>query len=299
MGKKNASSVKNKNSQMRVFWRTFFSRGIIVKISLAVAIIFVLISLLADPINKFLLHQDPLAVDLMNLFADPSSEHLLGTDLYGRDILARIVSGAQMSLICSVFSCLLGAVIGIILGLIAGYFEGVIGTIIMRYVDIQMSIPSLIFIIVISLITGESLFGVIMALAFGLIPNFVRVMYSLVLQLKGSDYVTAAKLIGVSEAKIMMKHILPNTFPSMIVMFTMSLGSNIMLESTLSFLSIGIKVPTPSWGNMISEGYSYIIRGELMLSFAPGVCLMLVVIAFNILGDALRDSLDPRLRGKI
>lgn len=299
MNRSKVSSVKNKNSQMRLFLKTFFSRGIIVKISLVIAVAFILVSLFADPINAFILRQDPLEVDLANLFADPSKEHLLGTDSYGRDILARIVSGAQMSLICSVFSCLLGALIGILLGLIAGYFEGIISTIIMRYVDIQMSIPSLIFIIVISLITGDSLFGVIMALAFGLIPNFVRVMYGLVLQLKGSDYVTASKLIGVSEGKILMKHILPNTFPSMIVMFTMSLGSNIMLESTLSFLSIGIQVPTPSWGNMISEGYSYIIRGELMLSFAPGVCLMLVVIAFNILGDALRDSLDPRLRGKI
>lgn len=299
MNRSKVSSVKNKNSQMRLFLKTFFSRGIIVKISLVIAVAFILVSLFADPINAFILRQDPLEVDLANLFADPSKEHLLGTDSYGRDILARIVSGAQMSLICSVFSCLLGALIGILLGLIAGYFEGIISTIIMRYVDIQMSIPSLIFIIVISLITGDSLFGVIMALAFGLIPNFVRVMCGLVLQLKGSDYVTASKLIGVSEGKILMKHILPNTFPSMIVMFTMSLGSNIMLESTLSFLSIGIQVPTPSWGNMISEGYSYIIRGELMLSFAPGVCLMLVVIAFNILGDALRDSLDPRLRGKI
>lgn len=299
MGERKNSSPKKKNSQMQLFLRTFFSRGIIVKISLAVAVVFVFVSLFAGPINSLLLRQDPLEVDLVNLFAKPSAEHLLGTDLYGRDILARIVAGAQMSLVCSVFSCLLGAVIGILLGLVAGYFEGVVGAVIMRYIDIQMSIPALLFIIVISLITGDSLFGVIMALAFGLIPNFVRVMYGLVLQLKGSDYVTASRLIGVSQAEIMLKHILPNTFPSMIVMFTMSLGSNIMLESTLSFLSIGIRIPTPSWGNMISEGYAYIIKGELMLSFAPGICLMLVVIAFNILGDALRDSLDPRLRGKI
>ena len=296
-GKMEASSKSKLQKQL--FLKMFFSRGLIVKISLAIAIIFVVVALLADPINTFLLHQNPLETDLSNTFAGVSTGHLLGTDAYGRDILARIISGAQMSLVCSVFSCILGAVIGIFLGLIAGYFEGIAGAVIMRYVDIQMSIPSMIFIIVISLITGNSLFGVILALSFGLIPNFTRVMYSLVLQLKGNDYIVASKVVGVSEKGILFRHLLPNSFPSIIVMFTMSLGSNIMLESTLSFLSIGIQSPTPSWGNMISEGYSYILRGELMLSFAPGVCLMLVVIAFNILGDALRDSLDPRLRGKI
>ncbi len=295
----NDHSSNKKNTQFRLFMKTFFSRGIIVKISLVIAVIFIIIAVFAVPIGRFVLRQDPLAVDLANTFAKPSGEHLLGTDAYGRDILARIVYGAQMSLICSVFSCILGAAVGTLLGLVAGYYEGAVGTVIMRYVDVQMSIPSLIFIIVISLITGNSLFGVILALSFGLIPNFVRLMYGLVLQLKGNDYVTATRLVGVRQAKIMFLHILPNTFPSMIVMLTMSLGSNIMLESTLSFLNIGIRVPTPSWGNMISEGYSYILRGELMLSFAPGICLMLVVIAFNILGDALRDSLDPRLRGKI
>ena len=286
-------------SKTKVFWNTFFSRGVIVKVAVIIIALFLFISFFAKPIGDLILHHDPLYVDLAHAFATPSKEFLLGADSLGRDILTRLVYGAQTSLKCSVFSCLVGAAAGILLGLIAGYFEGPVGMVIMRYVDVQMSIPPLIFTICIGLIVGSSLFGVVVALSFGMIPGFCRMIYGLVLQIKNNDYVMAAKVIGVKPWKVLFRHILPNTFPSMIVMFAMSMGGTIMMESTLSFLGIGIQLPTPSWGNMISEGYQYVIRNKLLLSFAPGLCLMLVIIAFNIVGDALRDSLDPKLRGKL
>ena len=274
--------------------RTFFSRGIIVVLSLVIVCAFVLAALLASKLTGC----DPYQVDAAKSFAAPSAGHLLGCDFYGRDLLTRLLYGARVSLLCSVLACICAGAVGTCLGLVAGYYEGVIGMVIMRYVDVQMSIPPMIFTIVISMITGGGIGGVIVALGFGLIPSFARVMYGLVLQLKFNDYVVAARLVGTSNAKILFCHLLPNTLPSMIILATMNLGGTIMLESTLSFLGIGIKIPMASWGNMVSEAYKYIFTHPLV-TFMPGICIMLVVIACNILGDALRDTLDPRLRGKL
>ena len=274
--------------------KTFFNRGAIVYISVAIAFVLILCAVLAPVLAQ----HDPYLMDLSKSFADPDGEHLLGCDYYGRDLFARLLYGARISLLCSVLACLAGGFVGMILGLLAAYYEGTIGTIIMRYVDIQMSIPPMIFTICISLISGGGIIGVIIALGFGLLPTFARMSYGLILQIKGSDYVVAARLVGTSNLKIIFKHLLPNTFPSMIVLFSMSLGGTIMLESTLSFLGIGIKIPMASWGNMVSECYSYIFKHPLA-AVAPGICILLTVVSFNIIGDALRDSLDPRLRGKL
>lgn len=284
--------MKNKDSIFKL--KTFFSRGIIVYLALAIALILIFSALLAPVLTPY----DPYQAELSKSFASPDSEHLLGCDYYGRDLLTRLLYGARISLICSVLACLAGGIVGMLLGLIAGYYEGPLGMLIMRYVDVQMSIPPMIFTICISLISGGGVVGVIVALGFGLIPSFARMMYGLVLQLKGNDYIVAARLVGTKNWKIVLKHLLPNTFPSMIVLYTANLGGTIMLESTLSFLGIGIKIPMASWGNMVSEGYTYIFKYPLV-AVMPGLCIVLVVIAFNILGDAMRDSLDPRLRGKL
>ncbi len=288
------SNKKRNRLKTGLFVKSFFSRGLIVKISAVVAVFFVVCAVLAP----LLAPHDPNLVDLTKKFAKSSSEYLLGADAYGRDVVSRLLFGARMSFICSFLSCLAGAATGIFLGLLAGYYEGAAGAVIMRYVDIQLSIPPLIFTIVISLFVGTNLAGIIFAISFGMIPTYIRMMYGLVLQLKCNDYITAARVVGVKSAKILFKHLLPNTFPSMIVMFAMNLGGAIMLESTLSFLGIGIQIPTASWGNMIAEAYQFIFT-QPVFAVAPGVCLTLVVIAFNIVGDALRDSLDPKLRGKL
>ena len=285
---------KSHSTPLQTFLRTFFSRGIIIKISLVIVILFLIGALFAPIISRY----DPDRIDLHSTFLTASGEHWLGTDAQGRDVFTRMLYGARISLLASVFSCMLAAVLGMLLGLLAGYYEKTVATVILRYIDIQLSIPPLLFTIIIGMLVGHSLGGLIVAIAFGLIPGFTRMMYGLVLQIKGSDYIVALRLAKIPSWKIILKHLLPNCFPSMIVMFATNLGSAIMLESTLSFLGIGIQLPTASWGNMVSDGYKYIFTSPL-LSLTPGICITLTVVAFNILGDGLRDALDPRLRGKL
>lgn len=283
-----------KNTKMKTFLRTFFSRGIIIKISVILAVFFVICAIFAPVISSY----DPNAIDLPSSLQDPGPGHLFGTDAHGRDVMTRLLYGARISLLASVFSCLLAAAVGMLLGLLAGYYEKAVATVIMRYIDIQLSIPPLLFTIIIGMIVGHGLGGLVVAIAFGLIPGFTRMMYGIVLSVKGSDYVVALRLANIKSWKIILKHLLPNSLPSMIVMFATNLGSAIMLESTLSFLGIGIQLPTASWGNMVSDGYTYLFDKPL-LALLPGVCITLTVVAFNIIGDGLRDALDPRLRGKL
>ena len=283
-----------KNTKIKSFLRTFFSRGIIIKISVVIAFVFIAGAVFAPVIGRY----DPNAIELSNALSASGNGHIFGTDAYGRDVFTRLLYGARISLLASVFSCLAAAVIGMLLGLLAGYYEKAVALIIMRYVDIQLSIPPLLFTIVIGLIAGHGLGGLIFAISFGLIPGFTRLMYGIVLSIKESDYIVALRLADIKNYKIILKHLLPNSFPSMIVMFATNLGSAIMLESTLSFLGIGIQMPTASWGNMVSDGYSYLFTNP-MLALLPGVCITVIVVAFNIIGDGLRDALDPRLRGKL
>ena len=283
-----------KNTKIKSFLRTFFSRGIIIKISVVIAFVFIAGAVFAPVIGRY----DPNAIELSNALSASGTGHIFGTDAYGRDVFTRLLYGARISLLASVFSCLAAAVIGMLLGLLAGYYEKAVALIIMRYVDIQLSIPPLLFTIVIGLIAGHGLGGLIFAISFGLIPGFTRLMYGIVLSIKESDYIVALRLADIKNYKIILKHLLPNSFPSMIVMFATNLGSAIMLESTLSFLGIGIQMPTASWGNMVSDGYSYLFTNP-MLALLPGVFITLIVVAFNIIGDGLRDALDPRLRGKL
>ena len=283
-----------KNTKIKSFLRTFFSRGIIIKISVVIAFVFIAGAVFAPVIGRY----DPNAIELSNALSASGNGHIFGTDAYGRDVFTRLLYGARISLLASVFSCLAAAVIGMLLGLLAGYYEKAVALIIMRYVDIQLSIPPLLFTIVIGLIAGHGLGGLIFAISLGLIPGFTRLMYGIVLSIKESDYIVALRLADIKNYKIILKHLLPNSFPSMIVMFATNLGSAIMLESTLSFLGIGIQMPTASWGNMVSDGYSYLFTNP-MLALLPGVCITLIVVAFNIIGDGLRDALDPRLRGKL
>lgn len=283
-----------KNTKIKSFLRTFFSRGIIIKISVVIAFVFIAGAVFAPVIGRC----DPNAIELNNALKASGNGHIFGTDAYGRDVFTRLLYGARISLLASVFSCLAAAIIGMLLGLLAGYYEKAAALIIMRYVDIQLSIPPLLFTIVIGLVAGHGLGGLIFAISFGLIPGFTRLMYGIVLSIKESDYIVALRLADIKSYKIILKHLLPNSFPSMIVMFATNLGSAIMLESTLSFLGIGILMPTASWGNMVSDGYSYLFTNP-MLALLPGVCITLIVVAFNIIGDGLRDALDPRLRGKL
>ena len=283
-----------RKDKIKQFKTTFFSRGIISYLAVGFIALFLIAAIFAPILTPY----KPNDMNLRNSLATPSIKHLLGCDLHGRDVVTRLLYGARVSLVVSVFSCIIGAMMGMALGLIAGYTNGPLSTIIMRYVDVQLAIPPMLFTITIGILVGHSILGLIFALSFGMLPSYIRLMYGLVLSLKQSDYITALKFANVKTSKIIVRHLLPNAFPTMMVTFTMNLGGTIMLESTLSFLGIGIQQPTATWGSMVADGYQYIFDRP-MLAFAPGLCLLLVVLAFNIAGDSLRDAIDPRLRGKL
>ena len=272
----------------------FFGRGILVKLCVGILAAFFVISIFGSWLTPY----EPTAIDTSNTLQGPSLAHPFGTDALGRDVMSRLISGAQVSLLTSVLSGTLAAIIGITVGLIAGYFGGVINTVIMRLVDMVLSIPALVFAMVIAFILGGGVPSIVVAIGFTLIPTYVRMVNGLVAGLRENDYIVAAQIIGQKNRRILFKHLFPNCFPSLIVLYTMNLGTAIMMEATLSYLGIGIKAPQATWGNMVSEGYDYLLLNP-WLCFVPGVMVILVVIAFNVVGDGLRDSLDPRLRGKL
>lgn len=281
---------RNRKQMLRIF----FGRGILVKTCTVFLVLFVILSLLAPVISPY----DPNQMDLLSKLKGPSSAHWLGTDYLGRDVLSRLIYGGRVSLAVSLLAGAFAAVIGIALGLVAGYFGGVIGKVIMGATDVVLSIPGLVFTMVIAAIMGKSVMSMTIAIGIGMIPTYIRMMNGLVLSLRENDYIVAAKLQGEKERAILVRHLLPNTFPSLIVLFTINLGNAIMTESSLSYLGIGISPPTATWGNMVYDAYAYLLKAP-QLAIIPGVCIIVLIIAFNVVGDGLRDALDPRLRGKM
>jgi ABC-type dipeptide/oligopeptide/nickel transport system permease subunit len=241
---------------------------------------------------------DPYKIDITNKLATPNATHILGTDSLGRDTFSRVIYGTRTSLIVGVGAVGLAAIIGQSLGLIAGYFGGTLFIIIMRIMDALMASPMILNALIIASLLGGGIKNVIIALGIGMIPGHCRLMCAQVLTVKENEYITAVQAIGARNLRIMFRHIIPNSFPPLIVMITIGLGTSILAEAGLSFLGIGVEPPTAAWGSMISDGYKYLLMRPL-LSFAPGVAIMLVVFGFNMLGDGLRDALDPRLKGKI
>ena len=282
------------NSRFHQNIRVFFSRGFMSKICFGIIIVFVVLAVLAPVLAPY----PPTEQSLTEARQKPSATHWFGTDNLGRDLLSRILYGARISLISSLLSSLIAAAIGTFLGLVAGYFGGLLSQVIMRVIDAQLSIPPLVLTIVLAMVFGGGITGVSVVIGLSMFPSYARVSYAQVLALKENDYVMAAQLVGQSERKIMFTHLLPNCFPSLIVLFTMNLGTAIMLEASMSYLGVGITPPTPAWGSMVSEGYKYLVSNPA-IALLPGICVLLVVISFNIVGDSLRDALDPRLRGKL
>jgi peptide/nickel transport system permease protein len=280
-------------SEFRRFIRVFLGRKVVIPgliIILAVTITAIFAPLLAP--------YDPYLPELDQKLQKPNPQHLLGTDSIGRDTLSRIIYGARTSLIVGVASVSIAAVIGVILGLIAGYFGGICYIVIMRFIDALMSFPMILLALLISALLGGGLKNIVVALGVGLMSGYARLMCGQVLSVKERDYVTAGRSMGASNLRIMVRHIFPNCFPPLIVMMSMMLGSAILAEAGLSFLGIGIAPPGAAWGAMVNDGYRYILSIPL-LSFVPGICIMLIVFAFNMVGDGLRDALDPMLKGVI
>jgi len=240
---------------------------------------------------------DPIATDAANTLAPPSAEHWLGSDHLGRDIYSRIVHGARVSLIVGLASTLLGSVLGGIIGLLSGYVGGKTDLIAQRLLDILQGLPLLVLALVMSASLGPSIQNVIIAISIPIIPRAARVIRSSVLTIREMQYVEAARSMGLRHVRIAFRHILPNTMGPFIVLCTAQLGSAILVEATLSFLGLGVPEPYPSWGRMLSVSAAEYAQKAPHLVIFPGLAISLAVFGSNLLGDALRDTLDPRLRG--
>jgi peptide/nickel transport system permease protein len=271
-----------------------FSRRKLAVAGLVIVVLMVLVAIFAPLLAPY----DPYQTEILAKLQAPSSEHWLGTDSVGRDTLSRVIYGTRISLLVAVCAVALGALIGQLLGLLAGYFGGWVYTVTMRLIDAMMAIPMIVLALVISAVLGGGVKNVIIALAIGAIPGQCRMMCAQTLSVKQNDYVLAGRTIGVSNLRMMLRHIYPNAFAPCLVMMTIGMGATILAEAGLSFLGAGINPPTAAWGSMIDGGTRYLLRLPI-LSIAPGIGIMLLVFGFNMMGDGLRDALDPRMRGTV
>ena len=232
---------------------------------------------------------------LLEKFQPPSLKHLCGTDNLGRDIFARILYGGRISLWIGFASTIFSAVVGIVIGLFAGFYGGTTDNIVMRILDIIMSIPSILLAITIAAALGTGVNSAILAIGIASIPIFARLTRAPIIQVKNEEYIEAARAISASKARIMFRHLLPNILSPLIVQITINVALSIMLAAGLSFLGMGVQPPNPEWGAIITSGKVYIIDHSYMVTM-PGIAIALTVIALNLFGDGLRDCLDPRLK---
>jgi peptide/nickel transport system permease protein/oligopeptide transport system permease protein len=258
----------------------------------AVVILLIALSAIFAPVVA---PYDPTAQDLTNRLQGPSLQHLLGTDQLGRDVLSRMIYGARVSLVIGLCPTLLSMLLGIILGLMAGYMGKWVDFVIMRLADVTLAFPSLLLAMVVTYTLGTGTVPIFISLTIVGWAGTARIVRSQTLSLKEQEYVEAARSIGVSKWSIMFRHILPNCLPSLIVLFTLNVPGSILSESSLSFLGIGAQSPSTSWGLMVTDGKSYLFSNPVM-ALAPGIAILVLALAFNFLGDGLRDVMDPYLK---
>jgi peptide/nickel transport system permease protein len=261
--------------------------------ALAVIAAFIVIAL-ASPL---LAPADPLYQDYDALLTAPSAAHPFGTDQVGRDLLSRVMYGTRVSLVVGLISVGIAIVVGTPIGLVSGYFRGLLDDVLMRIIDAFIAFPSLILALAIVTVLKPSVFNVMLAIGVTYIPIFARLMRSQVLSIRTYDYVSAARSLGANDTRIMLRHVLPNALSPIIVQATLGLGFAVLAEASLGYLGVGVQPPTPTWGSALNQGAPLLERAP-WLSIFPGLAILILVLAFNLLGDALRDQLDPRLRGR-
>ncbi len=260
-------------------------------IGFVVAVFLVVMALFAPLIAPFSYSEQ----DLSHTRAAPSAQHLFGTDELGRDIFSRIVWGGRFSLSIGFLAVILGTAVGMVFGATAGYFGKVVDDLIMRLMDVLQSIPGILLVITISVVLGPGLFNTLLALSVGGIPMACRLTRAAVLGVRHQEYLEAATSINASTPRIILRHVIPNSFAPVLVSSTMSIGNIIMMAAMLSFIGLGVQPPTPEWGSMIAGGRNLIRSCPWMVTF-PGLFIMLAVLSLNMFGDGLRDALDPKLK---
>lgn len=278
----------------RTFWRDMI-RSFRRSRSGMVGLILIFLFLLAAAWGQFMTPSSANRSHLSSRLRAPSGAHLMGTDGQGRDILQRVLAGAPLALAVGVFSVAGAALIGCTLGLIAGYYGGLVGAVIMRLIDALLAFPTLLLALAIMATLGAGLTNVMIAVGFSTLPRFARMMQAEVLTIRGHEYVTAARAVGASVRSILLRHILPNSLSSVLVMATLYVSTAILAEAALDFLGLGPAPPTPAWGSMITDGSSVLQLAPWVVLF-PGLAITLTVMGFSLVGDGLRDALDTRLR---
>jgi peptide/nickel transport system permease protein len=279
-------------------WRPFFSelvyafnRNKISWIGFVILVLLVLMALLAPILSPY----NPVEQHIIDRFRPPSAKYWLGADEYGRDILSRIMWGSRISLSVGTISVLLGMMIGGILGILAGYRGGFWDNLIMRTMDIFMSIPTLLMGLFVVAVLGPNLVNLILAIALTVAPRFARITRAPTVSIKERDYIEACRAMGFSDIRIMLIHILPNILGDILVMGSLWIATAVRIEASLSFIGLGVPPPIPTWGGMVREGFEKILDSP-WVSVSPGAFILITVFAFNLLGDGLRDVIDPKLR---
>ena len=286
----NDTANRNRRSRSNIVWRRLKkNKGAV--ISLFVIAILILVAIFADLLAPY--HYDQ--TDYQKSYAPPSSENLLGCDKLGRDVLSRLIYGTRQSLQLGVVSIAIGATFGIIIGSVAGFYGGWADLLIMRVLDIYQSIPTFLLCVTLSAVMGPSLRNAILAIGISWVPSPARLMRASILTVRENEYVEAARAVKVGNLRIIRKHIIPNAFSPMIVSLTMNIGNAILIGAGLSFIGLGAQPPIPEWGALISEARN-VMREHGTLALYPGICIMLTVLSLSLLGDGLRDALDPRLK---
>ncbi len=283
-------NAEKKQSRMLETWRRLKKSKVAV-VSLFVILFVILVAVFAPILAPYSYEVQ----DYSNALSAPSSEHLLGTDRIGRDILSRLIYGSRQSLQMGIIAMAISTVLGVILGAIAGYYGKWVDNLVMRLLDIYQGIPMLLLTVTLAAVLGASLRNAIIAIGIAMVPGTARLMRASILTVREMDYVEAAKSINASNSRIIMKHILPNAIAPIIVNVTMGIGNCILAGAALSFIGLGAQPPIPEWGAMISDARNY-MRAYPTLALYPGICIIITVLAFNLLGDGLRDALDPRLK---
>lgn len=284
------ATLKKRQNPGKLVWKRL-KKSKTAMFGLVVVVLLVLVAVFANFVAPYNYAEQ----DYTAIFQYPSMEHPMGTDNFGRDILSRVIYGARVSLFVALISVVISFVVGVTLGVTAGYYGGVYETVVMRVLDAFMSLPSLLWAVSVSAALGTGIIQTSIAIAVATIPAFARISRASVITVKGSEYVEAARSIGAGSARIMMRHIIPNSLAPIFVQTTLSIVNAILTISMLSFIGLGIQPPTPEWGSMLAAGREYIRDFWPIVTF-PGVMIMITLISFNMLGDGLRDALDPRLK---